>query len=89
MDEVSETFMLQVAALKISPKLPKMTMHPSQAAQIAALQYDEAPTKIPSRYADYANIFSFDLAIELPKNTGINKYAIKLQADKQPPYRPI
>ena len=27
--------------------------------------------------------------MELPKNTGINMHAIKLQDDKQPPYGPI
>lgn len=32
------------------------------------------------------DIFLFDLIIELPKNTGINKYTIKLVERKQPPY---
>ena len=27
--------------------------------------------------------------MELPKNTSIKKYAIKLEDDKQPPYEPI
>ena len=64
-------------------------MHPSQASQIAALKQDEALTKVSSKYADYANVFSFDLAMELPKTTVINKHAIKLQDGKQPPYGPI
>ena len=53
-------------------------MHPSWAAQIAALKQDEAPTKVSSEYKDYADIFSFDLAMDLPENTGINKHAIEL-----------
>lgn len=34
-------------------------------------------------------IFFFDLVIEFSKNTGINKYVIKLIDDKQPFYRSI
>lgn len=34
-------------------------------------------------------MFSFELAIELPENTDINKYSIKLENDKQQPYGPI
>lgn len=30
------------------------------------------------KYSDYLNVFSFDLVIELSKNIGINKYAMKL-----------
>ena len=53
-------------------------MHPSQAALIAALKQDEATTKVLSKYADYAGIFSFDLAMELQENIGINKHTIEL-----------
>ena len=56
---------------------------------LAALQQDKAFIKIPSQYINYANVFSSDLVIELPENTGINKYAIKLIEGKQPPYWPI
>ena len=70
-----------------------MTIYLSQAAQllndnlilIFSLQQDQAPTKVPPKYADYADIFSFNLAIKLPKNTNINKHAIKPKDDKQPP----
>ena len=64
-------------------------MHPLQVAQIAALKQDEASTEVLSKYKDYADVFSFDLAMELPENTDINKHAIELQDGKQPPYRPI
>ena len=79
--------MVHVAALEAL--LAEITIHLSWAAQISALKQDEAPTKIPPEYADYANIFSFDLAMELSKNIDIHKHAIKLQDDKQLLYRPI
>ena len=64
-------------------------MHPAQVAQIAALKQDEVPTKVPPEYKDFADVFSFDLAIELLKNSGINKHAIKLQNSKQSPFGPM
>ena len=76
LDKESETFVVYVAALEAL--LPGMAILPSRAAQISALIQDEAPTKVPPKYVDYADIFSFDLAMELPKNTGINKHAIKI-----------
>ena len=79
--------MVHVAALEAP--LAGMAIHPSREAQISALIQDEAPTKVPSKYADYADVFSFDLAMELPENTGINKHAIELQDGKQPLYGPI
>lgn len=50
---------------------------------------DKALTKVLSKYLDYADVFLFDLAIELLENTGMNEYIIKLIKGKQPPYRPI
>lgn len=45
--------------------------------------------EILAKYANYADIFSFDLAIKLFENTNIKKYVIKLEKSKQPSYRPI
>ena len=45
--------------------------------------------KISAKYSNYVDVFSFDLAIELPKITDMNKHAIKLIDGKQPSYRPI
>ena len=81
--------MVHVAILKASSRSAQMKMHPSQAAQIAALKWDEALIKILSEYADYTYVFSFSLVIELLENTGINKHTIELQDDKQLPYGPI
>ena len=66
-----------------------MIIQPARAAQIAVLKQNEVLTKVSLKYAHYANIFSFDLAIELSENIGINKHAIKLEKDNQSPYGPI
>ena len=87
LDEEFETFVVYVAAME--GPLAGMAIHPLREAQILALIQDEAPTKVLSKYADYADVFSFDLAMELPENTSINEHAIKLQNGKQPPYGPI
>lgn len=42
-----------------------------------------------TKYLDYLDVFLFDLIMELHKNTGINKYVIKLIKDKQLFYKPI
>ena len=87
LDKKSETFVMHVATLEAP--FAGMAINPLQAAQILALIQKKAPTKVPPKYADYADIFLFDLPMELPENTGINEYAIKLQDDKQPPYGQI
>ena len=89
MNEKSETFVVHISALKASPGPAEMTIYLSQTAQIVALKQEESFTKVPSKYSDYADIFSFDLTMKLPKNIGINEHAIKLQDSKQPPYGPI
>ncbi len=50
---------------------------------------DETPTKVPSEYADFADIFSPKLAVDLSEHTAINDHAIELVDDWQPPYVPI
>lgn len=39
-----------------------------------------------AEYSDYADVFSFNLAMELPKNISISKYVIELVEGKQPLY---
>ena len=58
-------------------------------AQVGALLFNEAPTEILIEYSDYSNVFSVEYATELPKNTRINKHAIKLKEGKQPLFEPI
>ena len=62
------------------PEYPedKEGVQPSLRPQRAGLINKEAPTKIPIEYADFADVFSPDLASELPEHTGINDYSIEL-----------
>ncbi len=50
---------------------------------------DEAPTKVPSEYADFADIFSPKLAAALLEHTGINNHAIELVDNWQSLYGTI
>ena len=53
-------------------------------AKIWALLFDKAPTEVPAEYFDYSNVFSVGNIAELVNNTRMNKYAIKLEKNKQP-----
>ena len=64
-------------------------MHPSKRAQIAHLKADEAPTKVLSEFADFADVFSLKLAVELSKHTRINNHVIELVDNWQLLYSPI
>ncbi len=64
-------------------------MHLLKRAQIAHLKADEAPTKVPSEYADFTDVFLPKLAAELSEHIGINDHAIKFIDNWQPPYSPI
>ncbi len=86
LDPEYEAFVVHVATLSIDSG---DELHPSRRTQIAHLKADEASTKIPSKYADFTDIFSPKLAAELPEHTGINNHAIELVDDQQPPYGPI
>ena len=78
-----------VYVIALEALLAGMAIHLLQEALILALIPDKAPTKVPPKYADYADVFLFDLAMKLPENSGINKHTIELQDDKQPPYELI
>ena len=49
----------------------------------------EAPTKVPTEYLDFADVFSLDLASELSEYTRINDHVIELVEGQQPPYGSI
>ena len=85
LDENSETFVVHVASLSSTP----LDVHPSQRPQISSLIAEKALTKVPDEYANFADVFSLDLAAKLLKYTGINDYAIKLVDGQQLLYRPI
>ena len=85
LDIDSETFVVHVAIRERE----EMPVHSKRQAQVGALLFDEALTKIPAEYSDYSDVFSAENAAELPENTGMNEHAIKLEEGKQPPFRPI
>ena len=86
LDPEHEAFVVHIAALSVDLG---DEVHPSKRAQIAHLKADEALTKIPSKYADFADVFLPKLAAKLSEYTEINDYTIKLMNDWQSPYGPI
>ncbi len=64
-------------------------MQPSRKAQIAHLKADKTSSEVPSKYADFVDVFSLKLATKLPEHMRINNYAIELVDNRQPPYGPI
>ena len=67
----------------------KMPMHSEQQAQVGALLFDKASTKVLAEYSYYSIVFSAENIAELPENTKIIKYTIELEEYKQLPFGPI
>ena len=90
LDPKHETYVVHVALLSFTPlaslESPPLNVYPFWKPQISGLIAEEAPTKVLAEYSDFADVFSPDLAFELPEHTGINNYAIKLVEGQQPPY---
>ncbi len=86
LDLEHETFVVHVAALSVNLG---DKVYPLKRAQIAYLKENKAPSKVPSEYTDFTNVFSPKLAVELSEYTGINNHTMKLVDDQQPPYGPI
>ena len=89
LDPEHETYVVHVASLSSAPLVASLDVHPSRRPQISGLIAEEAPTKVPAKYSDFADVFFLDLATELPKHTEINTHAIDLEEGKQPSYGPI
>ncbi len=77
-DQKHETFIVRIAALSSDSG---NDLHPLKRAEIPHLKADKALTENSSKYADFVNIFSSKLAIELPEHIGINDHAIELVDD--------
>ena len=86
LDPEYETFVIHIAALSLDPG---DEVHPSRKAQIAHLKADGVFTKVLSKYADFVDLFSPELAAKLFKHTRINNHAIELVDDWQLSYSPI
>ena len=78
LDPEHEAFIVHVAALSIDLG---DEVQPSNRAQVAYLKVDKTSTKVPSKFVDFADVFSPKMAAELPKDTGINDRAIELIDD--------
>lgn len=57
---------------------PRLFVRPSPRAQVASLLADEALVVVPTKCANYVNIFSLKPLAELPEHTAINDHAIGL-----------
>ena len=82
LDSESETFVVHVISFN-SNMLPcfsplRLNIYLSQRPQISGLITGKTLTKIPTKYLDFADILSLDLASILYEYTGINTYPIKL-----------
>ena len=66
-----------------------MLIYSKKQAQVRALLFDKAFIKVSEKYSDYNNNFLAENTVELPENTGINEYAIKLEKSKQSPFSSI
>ena len=78
LDPEYKTFTVHMIALSINLN---NEIHLSKRAQIAYLKADKAPTKVLSKYIDFADIFLLKLAIEFSEYMRINNHIIKLLND--------
>lgn len=68
----NDTFVIHIASITSSDP----AVNPSYSDQIASLKADEILITIPSKYIDFTDVFSLDLAAELLEYIGINKHTI-------------
>ena len=80
LDPKHETYVVHVGSVS-SDALPSSSLfdvYPFRRTQISSLIAEKASTKVLAKYLDFADVFSLDLASELPEHIGINNHAIKL-----------
>lgn len=81
MDKNFKTFVIYITALE-TIRTDGIAVYISYVTQIVVFKWDKVLTKVVAKYIDYADIFLFNLVIELLKNTNINQYAIELVKNK-------
>ena len=69
-----EIFVVDIAVLSINLD---NKVNPLKKAQIAHLKVDKTSMKIPSEYANLADVFLPKLAAKLPEHIEINDHAIE------------
>ena len=82
MNENDKAFVVYISFLR-----SKMTIHRTRQAQLALLLFKKVNG--PAEYPDFAYVFLEKSANVLSEQTRVNKYTIKLEEGKQPPYGPI
>ena len=60
-----------------------MPVHSKKQAQVGALLFNKASTKVSAEYSNYNNVFSVEYIIKLSENIKMNEYVIKLKESKQ------
>ena len=93
LDLEHETYVVHVRLVR-SDALPnssplELDVHPFRRPHVSSLIVKEALTKVPAAYSDFVDVFSPDLASELPEHNGINNHTIELVNGQQPPYGSI
>ena len=82
LDENIKAFVLHISSLRL-----RITIHSVKKTNMALLLVKKVT--VSAKYSDFANAFLKKLANVFPEQTGANKHAIKLEKNKQPPYKPI
>ena len=80
-----KTFIMHVAIREQE----KMPVHSKRQAQVGALLFDKASTKVLVEHFNNSNVFLVENIAKLTKNSRINEYTIKLEKGKQPLFDPI
>lgn len=83
MDENIKTFVIYVNSLNLGSKM----INPARKAHIAQILTKKVT--MPSKYANFANVFLKKLAKVVIEGTDINEYTIELVVGKQPLHKPI
>ena len=77
-------------AIREPERMPVYSKRQAQIkAQVGALLFNKALTKVPAEYSNYSDIFSAEHTAELPENIGMNEHIIELKEGKQLPFRSI
>lgn len=71
-----KAFVVYIVAFNINFEDNKV--HTSRRAQITYLKVDKTLIKVTSKYVDFVNVISLNLAVELSEHISINNYAIEL-----------
>ena len=89
-DSKHGTYVVHVAFLSSTLFIAFLDVHLFRRPQISGLITEETLTKVSAKYSDFVDVFSLDLASELPKHSKINNHDIELvNGCQQPPYGPI